>query len=106
MVSFNTLKNNSYDRRLFPGFRKRNTIWVSFDVVSLFTNVPMDLAIGVRCERWDKSEEWKMACMKSRLTKDDVNGLLKICIDIATFVNDTVQSKQFMERQWGHPCLQ
>ena len=54
---------------------------VSFDVVSLFMNVPVDLAVRVTWERLDKSEDWKMVCSNSQLPADDVASLLRLCLD-------------------------
>ena len=82
---------------------------MSFDGVSLFTNVPVDLAVRVTWECLDKSEDCKTACTNSQLTADDVADLLRLCLDIATFVYDSVHYKQiygFMEQQWVHPCWQ
>ena len=51
---------------------------VSFDVVSLFTNIPVDLAVSVTLDRLKHSNDWKMACQNSKLTPGDIGRLLEM----------------------------
>ena len=57
-------------------------VLVSFDVVSLFTNVPTDLAVEVACKRLQDDD-----CLEDRtaLEVDEIVFLLKLCLD-ATFI--------------------
>ena len=51
---------------------------VSFDVVSLLTNIPVDIAVSVTLNRLKHSNDWKMACQNDKLTPEDVASLLEI----------------------------
>ena len=55
---------------------------VSFDVVSLFTNVPTDLAVAVARKRLDADET---LMERTCLDVDDIISLLRMCLD-ATFL--------------------
>ena len=61
---------------------------VSFDVVSLYTNIPGDLAVSVTLDRLKHSNDWKMACQNSKLTPEDVVSLLEMCLNSTTFIYD------------------
>ena len=56
---------------------------VSFDVVSLFTSVPTDLAIRVACHRLESDTSLSE---RTSLNVDDIMGLLSLCLD-ATFLS-------------------
>ena len=65
-----TVRNSGeFVRRLKNITIRDEEVMVSFDVVSLFTNVPTDLAVKVTRERLDESDDWKTASPKSADTR-------------------------------------
>ena len=59
---------------------------VSFDVVSLFTNVPIDLALSVVEKRWDDVD----VSDRTPLPKEVLVPLLWLCLSSTTFQWDCV----------------
>ena len=78
----------------FVSFLKLNTIpekyvMVSFDVVSLFTNAPIDLALSVVEKRLDVSDQ-------TPPPKEALVSLLRLCLSFTTFYyNGTVYQQIF-----------
>ncbi|XP_046737536.1 uncharacterized protein LOC124406224 [Diprion similis] len=67
-----------------------NYILVSLDVVSLFTNVPLDLVINAIKKRWDNLKSSIPVPLDQMLTA------LNICFDASIFkFNDTIYSQTF-----------
>ena len=61
---------------------REDEVMVSFDVVSLFTCVPTDLAVQVACSRLEKNPTLPV---RTVLLVDDIVNLLTLCLD-ATFL--------------------
>lgn len=71
---------------------------VSFDVVSLFTNIPVDLAIEIITDRWDELKEF------TNIPRDKFHKLLKFClVDANYFVHNGVFYKQIFGMPMGNP---
>ena len=68
--------------------RIQDEMMVPFNVVSLFTNVPVDLAVSVTLDRLKHSNDWKMAYQNSKLTPEDVVSLLEMFLNSTTFIYD------------------
>ena len=84
----------------FVSFSKSITIpekyeLVSFDVVSLFTNVPIDLALSVVEKRLDVSD-------RTPLSKEVLVSLLRLCLSSTTFYYKC--TSRSLVQQWGHRC--
>ena len=62
---------------------KSDELLVSFDVVSLFTNVPTDLAIHVACRQLSVDDTLDE---RTCLGVDDIISLLELCLG-ATFLS-------------------
>nr|VZI18023.1 unnamed protein product [Spirometra erinaceieuropaei] len=73
---------------------------VSFDVVSLFTSIPPDLAIdtldGLLREKYDETDQ--------QLKRVHIIELLELCLKTFFTFNGQVY-EQKKERQWVHLCL-
>ena len=65
---------------------------VSFDVDSLFTNIPGDRAVSVTLDWMKHSNDWKMACQNSQLTPEDGARLQEMCLNSSTFIYDGAHS--------------
>ena len=61
---------------------------VSFDVVSVFTNIPVDLAVSITLDWLKHLNDWKMAFQNSKLTPEDIANWLEMCLNITTFIYD------------------
>lgn len=71
---------------------------VSFDVVSLFTNIPVDLAIDIVTDRWDELNAY------TNIPREMFFKLLKFClIDANYFVYNNVFYKQIFGMPMGNP---
>ena len=77
---------------------------ISFDVVSLFTCVPTDLAVQVAHRRLENDASLPE---RTNLSVDDIVDLLTLCLD-ATFLSFTGQERctsRCTGPQWGPQCL-
>ena len=90
----------------FVSFSKSITIpekyeLASFDVVSLFTNVPIDLALSVvekRLEDVDVSD-------RTPLSKEALVSLLRLCLSSTTFYYNVTVYQQIFGTAMGSPVL-
>ena len=73
-------------------------VLVSFDVVSLFTNVPVDLAFQVASRRLDSS-----LAGRTKLSVDNIVNLLTLCLNAAYFTLRGVVYQQVFGTAMGYP---
>ena len=75
-----------------------NNLYVtSFDIESLFTNIPLDETINICVNNvFDSKKRVK------RLLVKDINQLLTLSVKSSCFVFNNVYYKQLMEWLWGH----
>ena len=97
----NTVKNSQH----FAEFIRGQTLdadhmLVSFDVVSLFTKIPVDLAIKVATNtlRYDDSL-WQ----RTSLPLEDITDLLSFCLNTTQFVFEGTYYKQVFGTAMGLP---
>ena len=74
---------------------------VSFDVVSLFTNIPVDLEVSVTLDRLKHSNDWKMSRQNSNLTPEDSASLLEMCLNNTTIIYDSAHYRQIFGTAMG-----
>lgn len=99
-----TTKNNHYIKDSFE-FKKfidnisvpTNHKLVSFDVISLFTNIPTDLAIKCIQDRWIEISEYTTIPLELFL------DAIKICLNSTYFTFDTIFYKQIFGIAMGSP---
>ncbi|XP_028415011.1 uncharacterized protein LOC114538091 [Dendronephthya gigantea] len=68
----NAFLNNIKDLKLEP-----DEIMISFDVVSLFTSIPLDTAKRITSELLNNNDTWKS---RTNLDKNDILDLLNLCL--------------------------
>ena len=75
-----------------------NNLYVtSFDIESLFTNIPLDETINICVNNvFDSKKRVK------RLLVKDINQLLTLSVKSSCFAFNNVYYKQLMEWLWGH----
>ena len=79
-------------------------VLVSFDVVSLFTNIPVDLAINVATKRLRQDAT---LLQRTSLPVEDIIDLLYFCLNTTYFVFEGCCYQQvFLEQRWGHQYRQ
>ena len=75
-------------------------VMVSFDVVSLFTRVPKDLAVETAINRLKADPSF---CDRTALSIDDIARLLHFCLDATEFCFDEKFFKQIFGCAMGSP---
>ena len=73
---------------------------VSFDVVSLFTSIPIDMAIDVIQQKLEGSDDWRN---HTQLTKDQILDLLSFLLHNSYFVFEGTQYHQVSGCAMGSP---
>lgn len=63
---------------------EENEILLSFDIKSLYTNLPIEATIQAVKERLSNNQTWKEK-FKENLTTDDVTDLLRTCLSNTYF---------------------
>ena len=97
----NTVKNSQH----FAEFIRGKTLdvdqmLVSFDVVSLFTKIPVDLAIKVATNRLRYDDSlWQ----RTSLPLEDITDLLSFCLNTTQFVFEGTYYKQVFGTAMGSP---
>ena len=92
----NTVKNSQHFAEFIRGQTlDADQMLVSFDVVSLFTKIPVDLAIKVATNRlrYDDSNLWQ----RTSLPLEDITDLLSFCLNTTQFVFEGTYYKQVFE---------
>ena len=74
---------------------------VSFDVVSLFTRIPVELAISVARSRLESDE---FLSERTNLTIDDIVSLLSLCLK-ATYFTFREKLSTDSWHSYGLPCI-
>lgn len=75
---------------------------VSFDVVSLFTSIPVDLAISLVKRKLDETDDWRT---QANLTQDQILALLSFVLKTAFSrlkARNTIKSS---DAPWAHPSV-
>ena len=75
---------------------------VSFDVVSLFTKIPVDLAVKVAEERL---REDASLGQRTSLPVEDIIHLLSFCLKTTQFTYNGTYYQQFLVQRWVRPSL-
>ena len=80
----------------------RDEVLISFDVISLFTNIPIDLALEVARERL---EDETTLDDRTILSVDDILSLLSLCLNATYFSFRGTFYKQVFGNCHGFPCV-
>ena len=80
---------------------QNDEITFSFDVIPLFTNIPVDLAIQATRERLEQSEIWKSRCGDSNLTRNEITNLLRTWLNSTTFLYNGEHHQQIFGTAMG-----
>ena len=101
----NTVKNSCHFAEFVRGKTlKADEVLVSFDVVSLFTNIPVDLAIKVATKRLRQDAT---LLQRISLPVEDIIDLLSFCLNTTYFVFEgSYYINRFLEQRWGHQYRQ
>ena len=76
---------------------KNSQMLVSFDIVSLFTQIPVDLATKVATNRLRYDDSlWQ----RTSLPSEDITDLLSFCLNTTQFVFDGTYYR-FLEQGWA-----
>ena len=98
----NTVKNSQHFAEFIRGETlDADQMLVSFDVVSLFTKIPVDLAIKVARNRlrYDDSNLWQ----RTSLPLEDITVLLSFCLNTTQFVFEGTYYKQVFGTAMSSP---
>ena len=96
-----TIKNS----KKFADFVQTQTVRpdeenVSFDIVSLFTSIPVDLALNVIQCKLESNHTWKD---KTKLTKNQIGELTKSVLHNSFFSYEGTLYHQISAVLWAHP---
>ena len=97
----NTVKNSQHFAEFIRGQTlDADQMLVSFDVVSLFTKIPVDLAIKVATNRLRYDDSlWQ----RTSLLLEDITDLLSFCLNTTQFVFEGTYYKQVFGTAMGSP---
>ena len=97
----NTVKNSQHFAEFIRGQTlDADQMLVSFDVVSLFTKIPVDLAIKVPTNRLRYDDSlWQ----RTSLPLEDITDLLSFCLNTTQFVFEGTYYKQVFGTAMGSP---
>ena len=97
----NTVKNSCRFAEFVRGKTlKADQVLVSFDVVSLFTNIPVDLAIKVATKRLRQDAT---LLQRTSLPVEDIIDLLSFCLNTTYFVFEGCYYQQVFGTAMGSP---
>ena len=97
----NTVKNSCHFAEFVRGKTlKADQVLVSFDVVSLFTNIPVDLAIKVATKRLRQNPT---LLQRTSLPVEDIIDLLSFCLNTTYFVFEGCYYQQVFGTAMGSP---
>ena len=101
----NTVKNFCHSAEFVRGKTlKADQVLVSFDVVSLFTNIPVDLAIKVATKRLSKTGcHFVTKNIALSLSVEDTIDLLSFCLNTTYFVFEGCYYQQVFGTAMGSP---
>jgi hypothetical protein len=100
----NTVKNSCHFAEFVRGKTlKADQVLISFDVVSLFTNIPVDLAIKVATKRLRQDATLSQ---KTSLPVEDIIDLLSFCLNTTYFVFEDCYYQQVFGTAMGHQYRQ
>ena len=99
------MKPNTLSRMLFAEFLRNqelaeDELIVSFDVISLFTSIPIGMAIDIVQRKLEKSDDWKN---HTQLTKGQILDLLSFLIHNSYFIFEGTQYHQVSGCAMGSP---
>ena len=97
----NTVKNSCHFAEFVRGKTlKADQVLVSFDVVSLFTNIPVDVAIKVATKRLGQDAT---LLQRTSLPVEDIIDLLSFCLNTTYFVFEGCYYQQVFGTAMGSP---
>ena len=97
----NTVKNSCHFAEFVRGKTlKADQVLVSFDVVSLFTNIPVDLAITVAAKR---RRQDATLLQRTSLPVEDIIDILSFCLNTTYFVFEGCYYQQVFGTAMGSP---
>jgi hypothetical protein len=101
-----TVKNSCHFAEFVRGkILKADQVLVSFDVVSLFTNIPVDLAIKVATKRLRQDAT---LLQRTSLPVENFIDLLSFCLN-TTYLALCLRAviiNRFLQKRWGHQFRQ
>ena len=99
--TINTVKKSCHFAEFVRGKTlKADQVLVSFDVVSLFTNIPVDLAIKVVTKRLRQDAT---LLQRTSLPVEDIIDLLSFCLNTTYFVFEGCYYQQVFGTAMGSP---
>jgi hypothetical protein len=99
--TINTVKNSCHFAEFVRGKTlKADQVLVSFDVVSLFTNIPVDLAIKVATKRLRQDAT---LLPRTSLPVEDITDLLSFCLNTTYFGFEDCYYQQVFGTAMGSP---
>jgi hypothetical protein len=99
--TINTVKNSCHFAEFVRGKTlKADQVLVSFDVVSLFTNIPVDLVIKVVTKRLRQDAT---LLQRTSLPVEDIIDLLSFCLNTTYFVFEGYYYQQVFGTAMGSP---